>query len=218
MWRRSAIRIRFSSPVRNLSTAENWPVTPIAARTASGSPAQVVPANLDLASIGADHGREDLDRGRLPGTIGAEQREDGARGDVEVDAVQHDLLAVGLAQPGHAGSRRAGCCSSCVASSSRGFRARQTRGSPCRGSQCSCGSIDRRAGGQSGAEGRPRRRSRAPPRASEAVIGPGARPRCRGSSTEAVAADRPRSRRAGAGSVRASARASRTPRASTHPS
>src|SRR5215472_14157188 len=36
-WRRSAIRRRFSSPVSRLSTAENWPVTPIRARTAPGS-------------------------------------------------------------------------------------------------------------------------------------------------------------------------------------
>ena len=43
-WCRSAIRIRFSSPVRRLSTAENWPVTPIRARTASGSSARSWPA------------------------------------------------------------------------------------------------------------------------------------------------------------------------------
>ncbi len=36
-WCRSAIRRRFSSPVSRSSTAENWPVTPIAARTPSGS-------------------------------------------------------------------------------------------------------------------------------------------------------------------------------------
>src|SRR6266511_1836149 len=43
-WRRSAIKIRFSSPVSRLSTAENWPVTPIAARTESGSRATSWPA------------------------------------------------------------------------------------------------------------------------------------------------------------------------------
>ncbi|MGI5149736.1 BTAD domain-containing putative transcriptional regulator [Plantactinospora sp. CA-294935] len=36
-WCRSAMSSRFSSPVRKLSSAENWPVTPIAARTRSGS-------------------------------------------------------------------------------------------------------------------------------------------------------------------------------------
>src|SRR6266542_2815805 len=43
-WCRSAIRRRFSSPVSRLSTAENWPVTPIAARTASGSGARSWPS------------------------------------------------------------------------------------------------------------------------------------------------------------------------------
>ncbi len=41
-WFRSAISRRFSSPVSRSSTAENWPVTPIAARTASGSRRHVV--------------------------------------------------------------------------------------------------------------------------------------------------------------------------------
>src|ERR1700733_3459142 len=40
------MRRRFSSPVRRLSTAENWPVTPMAARTASGSAARSCPATL----------------------------------------------------------------------------------------------------------------------------------------------------------------------------
>ena len=43
-WCRSAIRSRFSSPVSSSSTAENCPVTPIAARTASGSLARSWPA------------------------------------------------------------------------------------------------------------------------------------------------------------------------------
>src|SRR6266545_3951261 len=43
-WCRSPIRARFSSPVSSGSTAENWPVTPIAARTASGSLATLWPA------------------------------------------------------------------------------------------------------------------------------------------------------------------------------
>ena len=36
-WRRSAISCRFSAPVSRLSTAENWPVTPMSARTPSAS-------------------------------------------------------------------------------------------------------------------------------------------------------------------------------------
>ncbi len=35
---------RFSSPVSRVSTAENWPVTPITSRTASGSIAGSCPA------------------------------------------------------------------------------------------------------------------------------------------------------------------------------
>ena len=89
-WCRSAIRIRFSSPVSRLSTAENWPVTPIAARTASGSRARSWPATRSVAGVGADQGREDLDDGGLAGAVGAEQREDRSLGDVQVDAVEHD--------------------------------------------------------------------------------------------------------------------------------
>src|SRR5450759_3174716 len=42
-WRRSAISCRFSCPVSRLSTAENWPVTPIKERTASRSLATSCP-------------------------------------------------------------------------------------------------------------------------------------------------------------------------------
>ena len=41
---RSAISCRFSSPVSRSSSAENWPVTPIAARTPSGSARRSWPA------------------------------------------------------------------------------------------------------------------------------------------------------------------------------
>ena len=99
-WCRSAIRIRFSSPVSRLSTAENWPVTPIAARTASGSRARSCAGDAELAAVGADQGREDLDDRGLAGAVRAEQREDRALGDVEVDAVEHEVVAVGLAQAG----------------------------------------------------------------------------------------------------------------------
>ena len=99
-WCRSAIRIRFSSPVSRLSTAENWPVTPIAARTASGSAARSWPATLHLAAVGADQRGQDLHHGGLAGAVGAEQREDRPLGDGQVDAVEHHLVAVRLAQPG----------------------------------------------------------------------------------------------------------------------
>ena len=52
-WCRSAISSRFSAPVSRLSTAENWPVTPIAARTASGSRARSWPATRSAPAVGA---------------------------------------------------------------------------------------------------------------------------------------------------------------------
>ena len=106
-WCRSAISSRFSSPVSRLSTAENWPVTPIAARTASGSRATSWPATRALAGVGADQRGQDLDGGGLPGAVRAEQREDRSRRDGQVDAVEHDVVAERLAQPGH-GDRRPG--------------------------------------------------------------------------------------------------------------
>ena len=87
-------------PVSRLSTAENWPVTPIAARTASGSRGEVVAGDAQLAGVGADQRREDLDDRGLAGAVGPEQGEDGALGDVEVDAVEHDVVAERLAQAG----------------------------------------------------------------------------------------------------------------------
>ena len=49
--------------------------------------------------VGGEQRREDLDRGRLARAVGPEQREHGARLDVEVDPVEDDLVAVGLAEP-----------------------------------------------------------------------------------------------------------------------
>ena len=108
-WCRSAIRVRFSSPVSRSSTAENWPVTPIAARTASGSRARSWPATRSVAGVGADEGGQDLDDRGLAGAVGAEQREDRSLGDVEVDAVEHEVVAEGLAQAGR-GDRRSRAC------------------------------------------------------------------------------------------------------------
>ncbi len=75
-WFRSAISRRFSSPVSSSSTAENWPVTPIAARTPSGSSAHVVAGDLQLAGVGGDQRRQDPHDRRLAGAVRAEQRED----------------------------------------------------------------------------------------------------------------------------------------------
>jgi hypothetical protein len=61
---------------------------------------QVVPRDPNLPGVGLDQGRQDLHGGGLAGAVGAEQREDGARRDGEVDAVQDEVVAVGLAQSG----------------------------------------------------------------------------------------------------------------------
>ena len=42
---------RFSSPVRKPSTAENWPVTPIALRTPSGSRGEIMAGDRDVAAV-----------------------------------------------------------------------------------------------------------------------------------------------------------------------
>jgi hypothetical protein len=63
-------------------------------------PGHVMAADAHLAAVGADQGRQDVHRGGLAGAVGAEQREDRPLGNVQVDAVQHELVAERLAQPG----------------------------------------------------------------------------------------------------------------------
>ena len=60
---------------------------------------ELVTADADVAgrSVGGDEGGEDLDDGGLAGAVRAEQGEDRSFRDVEVDAIEHDLVAVGLA-------------------------------------------------------------------------------------------------------------------------
>ena len=99
-WCRSAISSRFSSPVSRLSTAENWPVTPIAARTASGSLARSWPATRTSPASARISVDRILTVVVLPGAVRAEQREDRSPRDVQVDAVEHDVVAERLAQPG----------------------------------------------------------------------------------------------------------------------
>jgi hypothetical protein len=85
----------------------------------------VVAADAHDAGIGADEGREDLDDGGLAGAVGAEQREDRSLGHVEVDAVEHELIAVGLAQVAVTIADRGG-----VMSFSSGSQGRRTTTSP----------------------------------------------------------------------------------------
>ena len=70
----------------------------MAARTASGLAAQVKAGNRDLAGVGGEQGGEDLHGGGLACAVWAEQREDGAFGDVQVDPVEDDLVTERLAQ------------------------------------------------------------------------------------------------------------------------
>ena len=58
-----------------------------------GLPVDIKAGDVNVAGVGADERREDLHSGRLAGTVGAEQREDRPLGDVEVDAVEDDLVA-----------------------------------------------------------------------------------------------------------------------------
>jgi hypothetical protein len=66
----------------------------------------VVAGDVGLAAGRADQGGQDLHRGGLAGAVGAEQREDRSFGDVQVDAVEHDLVAERLAQAGRRDRRR----------------------------------------------------------------------------------------------------------------
>lgn len=66
-----------------------------------GLGAERVPGHGHLALVGAVDSGEHLDEGGLPGTVGAEQGEDAAAVDVEVDRVQGDGAAEPLAQTAH---------------------------------------------------------------------------------------------------------------------
>jgi hypothetical protein len=75
-----------------------------------------VAADVQVAGVGGDEGGEDLDGGGLAGDVRAEQGEDRSFGEGQVDAVEHDLVAVGLTQPvrrdgpvGHDGCSFRGC-------------------------------------------------------------------------------------------------------------
>ena len=63
-----------------------------------GLAAHVVPHDAGRAGVRRDQGGQDLHRGGLARAIGPEQREDLTLPDAEVDPVQDDLVAVGLAQ------------------------------------------------------------------------------------------------------------------------
>jgi hypothetical protein len=56
-----------------------------------------VPGHPHLAPIGADQRGQNLHRGGLAGTVGAEQREDRCSGDAQIDAAEHNVVPEGLA-------------------------------------------------------------------------------------------------------------------------
>jgi hypothetical protein len=59
---------------------------------------QVVAADAHLAAIAGDQRGQDVHHRGLAGAVRAEQREDRAFGDAKIDAVEHHLLSVRLAQ------------------------------------------------------------------------------------------------------------------------
>ena len=59
----------------------------------------VVAGDAGDPGVRAQQRREDVDDRGLSGAVRAEQREDAAGRDVEVDAVEHDLVAEGLHEP-----------------------------------------------------------------------------------------------------------------------
>jgi hypothetical protein len=66
-----------------------------------GVPDHVAAQDRGATTIGPKDGRQDTDRGRLAGAVGAEQPEHGARRDLEVDPVQGDDVAEALDQALH---------------------------------------------------------------------------------------------------------------------
>ena len=90
-----------------------------------GVAGDVMARDTHLAAVEPDQGGQDLHGGGLPGAVGAEQGEDRSLGDVQVDAVEHDLVAEGLAQPG--GRDRGSRCRGGHASSLRASFGTQRR-------------------------------------------------------------------------------------------
>jgi hypothetical protein len=68
----------------------------------------VMAHDAHLAAVGVDHRGHDLHGGGLAGTVGTQQRERCSSADRQVDAVEDDLVAERLAQPG-GHDRRRGC-------------------------------------------------------------------------------------------------------------
>jgi len=59
----------------------------------------VVSVDGCFTAVGLKQRGQDLHHSRFPGAIGAEQGEDGARGDAQIDAPEYRVVAVGLNEP-----------------------------------------------------------------------------------------------------------------------
>ena len=87
---------RFSATVSDGNTP--WPpgtwMTPFAAISCGGMPVMSLPSKMMLPRSGRDEARDRAQQRRLAGAVRAEQRDDLALADLEVDAEQHLHLAV----------------------------------------------------------------------------------------------------------------------------
>ena len=96
-WSRPTIT-RFLRALISPSTVACCAATPMRPRTASGSATTSMPATVADPSVGCGERGEDADRRGLARAVVAEQTEDRARGDVEVEIPQRPEVAEALAQ------------------------------------------------------------------------------------------------------------------------
>ena len=85
-----------------------WRLTPMRGLSNSAPSATSTPEDHRLAAVRAAQALEDLDRRGLARAVRPEQPEDLARGDVEIDPVDGDQVAVALDQPANPDDRPGG--------------------------------------------------------------------------------------------------------------
>src|SRR3989442_13700903 len=100
---------------------------PDLAADALGGPGAVVTGDGRGSTRRAYEGREDLEQRRLAGPVGAEHRHGLADPDVQIEAVQHAMVAEGLAETGHSDEWISGHASTvdCRRATGTGSRKRQ---------------------------------------------------------------------------------------------
>ena len=89
---------RFSSPVSSSSTAAYWPGEADLLAQRGRVAHHVEAGDPGAAGVGLQQGRQHAHGGRLPGAVRAEQAEDGALLDLEIDAVERADVAERLDQ------------------------------------------------------------------------------------------------------------------------